>query len=601
MKKYDCIVIGAGHAGIEASFACAKLGCCVLLLTIDIDGIGKLSCNPAVGGISKGHLVREIDALGGLMGRITDNCAVSYRVLNKSKGKAVWATRAQVDRFLYPKIARKFLESIESIHIFKAKVKRIIVKNKKIEGVETNFGEIFYAKTVIVCAGTFLKSIIHIGLNSFSGGRLYEESSDELYESIKELGFTVKHFKTGTCTRLDRRTIDFSKMIEQKPDSDAQPFSFFTKEISKNQMSCFITYTNKKTHKIILRNLKRSPLYTGRIKAKGVRYCPSLEDKVVKFSDRERHQIFIEPEGRESVEVYPNGVSTSLPFDVQIDFLRTIEGLENVKVLRPGYGIEHGVIDSRQLYPTLETKKISGLYFAGQVNGTTGYEEAAAQGIIAGVNAALKIKKRKPFILKRSEAFIGVLIDDLTTKGTDEPYRMFTARSEFRLSLRESNADLRLTHYAYKLGLIERDRYQAFLDKKSLIERQLKALRSIKVKFDHKKLSIFEILKRPRITYEDIEKYLKCKVKDISARREIEIEVKYEGFLEREKRWIKELNNLDKIKIPKVNFSTIPSLSKEVIEKLERMRPSTLGEALKISGITPAAILAIYNFIRRKK
>jgi tRNA uridine 5-carboxymethylaminomethyl modification enzyme len=391
-------------------------------------------------------------------------------------------------------------------------------------------------------------------------------------------------------------------MAEQKPDPQATPFSFFTEELPQNQLSCFITYTNEKTHKIILKNLNRSPLYTGRIKAKGVRYCPSLEDKIVKFSDKDRHQIFIEPEGKDSIEVYPNGISTSLPFDVQIDFIHTIEGLENAKVLRPGYGIEHGVIDARQLQPTLEAKKISGLYFAGQVNGTTGYEEAASQGIVAGINAALKVRKKTPFILKRSDAFIGVLIDDLTTKGTDEPYRMFTARSEYRLTLRESNADIRLSSFSYKLGLIDKERYEKVLEKKNKIDRFLKKLKSTKVKFEGKTFPLFEILKRPKVVFQDIEKYLDEKVGERFVLQEVEIEVKYEGFLERERRYLKELKNLDKIKIPPdLDYSLIPSLSKEVIEKLTIFRPRTLKEASLISGITPASILSLYNFIKRKK
>jgi tRNA uridine 5-carboxymethylaminomethyl modification enzyme len=603
MQKYDCIVIGAGHAGVEASFAAAKLGCRVLLLTLDIDAMGKLSCNPAVGGVSKGHLVREVDALGGLIGKIADECAVSYRLLNKSKGKAVWATRAQVDRFFYPKVARRFLENKKNIEILQAKVKKILLKNNRLLGVETNFGEVFLSKTVIVCAGTFLKSIIHIGLNSFSGGRLYEEASDELWESIERLGFKIKYFKTGTCARLDKRTIDFSKMTEQFPDYDCPPFSFSNKTIPKNQLSCFITYTNKKTHRVILKNLNHSPLYTGKIRAKGVRYCPSLEDKVVKFSDKERHQVFIEPEGRDSIEVYPNGISTSLPFNVQIDFIRTIEGLEEAVVLRPGYGIEHGVIDARQLEPTLEAKKIEGLYFAGQVNGTTGYEEAAAQGIIAGINAALKVKRKPPFILKRREAFIGVLIDDLTAKGVDEPYRMFTSRCEFRLSIRESNADLRLVPFAYKLGLVSKRDYEQVLDKKSWIDKQIKKLKTIKIFFDSQKLPLFDILKRPKVSYEEIENYLDNRSDSVYSllKREVEIRVKYNGFLRREEIWLKELKNIDRIKIPPIDFSQVPSLSREVREKLEKFRPRSLGEALRISGITPASILSLYNFIHKKR
>jgi len=604
MEKYDCIVIGAGHAGIEASNAAAKMGCSVLLLTIDIDAIGKLSCNPAVGGVSKGNLVREVDALGGLIGKIADKCALGYRVLNRSKGKAVWSTRAQVDMFSYPKVARKLLEKDKNIKIFQAKVKAILVRNKKVYGIQTNLGEVFEGKSVVICAGTFLKSKIHIGLNSFSGGRLNEESSDSLFASIKKSGIKTRYFKTGTCARLDKRTIDFSKMKEQKPEDDVLPFSFsnpaIAKSISKDGLSCFITYTNKKTHKVIRDNLKYSPLYTGKITSTGVRYCPSLEDKVVKFPDRERHQIFVEPEGRDSLEVYPNGISTSLPLDVQAKFIHTIEGLEDAVILSPGYGIEHGLIDSRQLYPTLEAKEIRGLYFAGQVNGTTGYEEAAAQGLIAGINAALRIKESKPFILRRDQAYIGVLTDDLTAKGTDEPYRMFTSRSEFRLTLRESNADLRLAPFGCKLGLLTMDEYRFILDKKNSIDRSIKNMKSKRTVVGGKSISLFDFLKRPKITLKDIEKQAQEKIKNLSVRWEVEIQAKYEGFLRRELVWQKELKNLDKIKIPKVDYAKVPSLSREVAEKLTRFKPGSLGQALKISGITPAAILSVYNFIKSK-
>ena len=602
MKRWDVIVVGAGHAGIEAANISAKLGASVLVLTLSLDTIGKLSCNPAVGGVSKGQLVKEIDALGGLIGKIADKCAVSYRRLNKSKGKAVWSTRAQVDRFLYPKVARSFLEENKNIKILEAQVSKILTKNKKVIGVETNFGEIFYGETVIICAGTFLKSKIHIGLNSFSGGRLYELSSDDLFESIKELGFKTLHFKTGTCARLDKRTIDFSKLIEQPPHYDVEPFSFSNKNTPSYQLSCYITYTNKKTHKIILKNLDRSPLYTGKIKAKGVRYCPSLEDKVVKFPEKEKHQVFIEPEGWDSEEIYPNGISTSLPFDVQVDFIHTIEGLENARILRPGYGIEHGLIMPTQLYPTLESKIISGLFFAGQVNGTTGYEEAAAQGIIAGINAALKVKRKPPFILKREEAFIGVLIDDLTKKGVDEPYRMFTSRAEFRLLLRESNADIRLADKAYQLGLINKEEYERIQEKKRRIEKEIENLKKTRIVFNGEKKSLYQILKMPQIDFEDISPYLKEKIDDPLVRREIEINVKYEGFIKREASYAKELKEMDKVKLPSwLNFDEIPSLSKEVKEKLNKFKPQTLGEALRISGITPAAVINIYNYLKIKK
>ena len=481
MNKYDVIVIGAGHAGIEAADAAGRLGVAVLLVTLNIDDIGKLSCNPAIGGVAKGHLVREVDACGGLIGKIADQCALGYRFLNRSKGKAVWASRAQVDMFEYPRIARRFIEENKNITILQAKIKRLVARNKKISGIETNFGETILAKKVIICAGTFLKSTIHIGLNSFPGGRLAEESSDDLFASIKSLKISTKHFKTGTCARLDKRTLDFSKMQEQKPDSDAEAFSQSTLQLPSTQIPCYITYTNPRTHKIILKNLKYSPLYSGKIKSTGVRYCPSLEDKVVKFSHHDRHQVFIEPTGLNSIEIYPNGVSTSLPFNVQSDFIHSIEGLEKAVILRPGYGIEHGVVEARELDNTLESKKVSGLYFAGQLNGTTGYEEAAAQGMVAGINAALAVKNKKPFIFDRDNSFIGVLIDDLTKKGTNEPYRMFTSRSEFRLSVRESNADLRLAPAAYKVGLIDKSELVRVEAKKNLIARRIKELTLIKV------------------------------------------------------------------------------------------------------------------------
>ncbi len=601
MTKHDIIVIGGGHAAIEAAHAAAKLGCAVLLVTLNIDDIGKLSCNPAVGGVAKGHLVREVDAMGGLIARIADACALGYRVLNRSKGKAVWATRAQVDMFTYPQIARRYLEEDRNITIFQAKVKRLIVKNKRICGVETNFGEMIAAKAVIVCAGTFLKSTIHIGLNSFPGGRLAEESSDELFKSIVSMKIATKHFKTGTCARLDKRSLDFSRMEEQKPDNDVDPFSASTRGALERPLSCFITYTNAKTHRIIKRNLKYSPLYTGKIKATGVRYCPSLEDKVVKFADHPRHQIFIEPAGRDSLEIYPNGVSTSLPLAVQTEFIRTIPGLEKAVILRPGYGIEHGVVDARELYPTLEAQKIAGLYFAGQVNGTTGYEEAAAQGLVAGLNAALSVKRKKAFLFDRHTSFVGVLIDDLTKKGTNEPYRMFTSRSELRLSLRESNCDLRLSPLAYRLGLIDQAAHERVLAKGQVIAQTLKQLAVTRVEVKTGKTTLLNLLKRPEAAIETIAAHLASPLLGPVA-KEVEIAVKYETFLQREAAGVKQMNHFDRVKIPlNLDYARIPSLSKEVVEKLTKFKPATFGEALKISGITPAAVWAIHGFCAKRR
>ncbi|MDD5080827.1 MAG: tRNA uridine-5-carboxymethylaminomethyl(34) synthesis enzyme MnmG [Candidatus Omnitrophica bacterium] len=601
MKKYDCIVIGAGHAGIEAAWSTANLGLKVLLLTIELDNIGKLSCNPAIGGIAKGHLVREVDALGGLMARIADRAALSYRILNRSKGKAVWATRAQVDKDLYPRIAATYLINNPNIEIVQAEVSGFVVDNKKIEGVITNFGQTIYAKTVIVCAGTFLKSTIHIGLDHFSGGRLYEISADALGESIKALGIKFFHFKTGTCARLDRRTIDYSKMEVQKPEFDVMPFSSYTKKIRGTGENCYITYTNKKTHNIILKNLDRSPLYTGKIKSTGVRYCPSLEDKLVRFRDKTRHQVFIEPEGANSLEIYPNGLSTSLPYDIQERFIRTVPGLEKVKILRPGYGIEHGVIDARELTYGLESKNIPGLFFAGQVNGTTGYEEAAAQGLVAGINAALKVKHKKPVIFPRTESFIGVLIDDLVNKGVNEPYRMFTSRSEFRLSIRESNADIRLADKAYLLGLIDSVKYDRVMKKAAAIKREIKKLSVFKININNKKISAMDYIKRPNVTYDEVIEKCGFKKSSCQRAREVEIMIKYEGFIKREDIWTKELKNLHRIKIPKMDYKKVPSLSNEVVGLLFKYKPDTLGDALNISGITPSAIVNIYRFINKNR
>ena len=511
---FDCIVIGGGHAGTEAALATSKLGCSTLLISMNLDTIGLMSCNPAIGGLGKGQLVKEIDALGGFMGVAADRCAIQFRRLNASKGPAVRSSRAQEDRQRYRLFIKQILENQDNLSLYQAEVVKIITKGRAITGVWTSLGEKFFCKTLIISAGTFLNGLIHIGLKHFSGGRLGEDAAVGLSNSLRDLGFKINRFKTGTCARLDKRSINFRRLKRQDGDKNPQPFSFSTRDLDIKQAPCYITYTNPKTHKIIRDGLKFSPLYTGKIKSIGVRYCPSIEDKIVKFSDRERHQIFLEPEGANTVEVYPNGVSTSLSVETQIKMLRSIEGLEKVEILRPGYGIEHDIIDPTQLYATLETKKIRNLFLTGQINGTTGYEEAAAQGLIAGINAALKIRKKKAFVLGRDQAYIGVLIDDLITKGTNEPYRMFTSRVEYRLLLREDNADQRLQKLGFEIGLVNSKDYRATERKIKNIKQGIKILSTNRIRPSNKinrrleslgtsKLKsstlLVDLLKRPQI------------------------------------------------------------------------------------------------------
>lgn len=604
---YDVIVVGGGHAGAEAALAAAKLGCSTLLVSMNLDTIGLMSCNPAIGGLGKGQLVKEIDALGGFMGIAADKCAIQFRKLNTSKGPAVRSSRSQEDRQEYRLFVKQTLENQKNLFLYQAEVVKIIVKDGVVEEVQTGLGEKFFCKTLIITPGTFLNGLIHIGLKNFSGGRLGEKAAIELSNSLKDLGLRLGRFKTGTCARLDKRTINFRKLKIQEGDEKPQPFSFSTKNLDLEQIPCYITYTNPKTHKIIRDGLKFSPLYTGKIKSTGVRYCPSIEDKVVKFSDRQRHQIFLEPEGKDTVEVYPNGVSTSLPIDVQIKMLRSIEGLEKVEILRPGYGIEHDFVDPTQLYPTLETKQIRNLFLAGQINGTTGYEEAAAQGLMAGINAALKLKNKEPFVLGRDQAYIGVLIDDLITKGTNEPYRMFTSRVEYRLLLREDNADQRLRKFGFEIGLVRPKDYKYTQQKIKNIDKGIQILKTNRIKPTHKinnrlealgtsglknHISIADLLKRPQINIYELLKFNSLKF-DFpgDVLEEIEIEVKYEGFIKRQLEEIERFNRIDKIRIPKdIDYRNISGLSREIREKLEEYRPLTLGQASRISGVTPAAI-----------
>ncbi|MCM8785015.1 MAG: tRNA uridine-5-carboxymethylaminomethyl(34) synthesis enzyme MnmG [Candidatus Omnitrophica bacterium] len=593
MKKYDIVVIGGGHSGIESAFACKKMGMDVLLITFEKQKIGYMSCNPAIGGVGKGQIVKEIDALGGEMAKATDKTSIQFRTLNSSKGPAVWSTRAQVDRKKYNEYMVDLVE--KNIEIFEGEVTDLIIKGKTCVGVEINGEEIIFSKCVILASGTFLNGVIHIGLECFKGGRIEDKKSSKLSEKLKEIGFEILRFKTGTCARIDGNTIDFSLLTPQYGDEKIKPFSFSTDKIEIEQIPCYITYTNEKTHKIIRENLDRSPLFTGIIKGKGVRYCPSLEDKVVKFPHHTRHHIFLEPEGKDTNVYYPNGISTSLPVDVQDEFIHTIKGLENVKILRYGYGIEHDVVNPLQIYPTLETKIIENLFLAGQINGTTGYEEAACQGLIAGINASLKVKNMQPLILDRTTSYIGVLIDDLTTKGTDEPYRMFTSRVEYRLLIREDNADIRLREIGYKLGLVSKEEWEKTKEKVEMIEKIKKELKNKKIKINSKAVSLFEYIKKPGVKLADF----------VNGYREdavftAEVEIKYAPYIERNLREIEEFRNLEKIKIPPdIDYNNIPGLSLEIKEKLSKFKPLNLGQASRISGITPSAISILMIYLKK--
>ncbi|MFA6356805.1 MAG: tRNA uridine-5-carboxymethylaminomethyl(34) synthesis enzyme MnmG [Candidatus Omnitrophota bacterium] len=575
-KAYDLIVIGGGHAGCEAALCAARMGLKCLLLTMSPDNIAQMSCNPAIGGLAKGHIVREIDALGGEMAKVTDKTGIQFRLLNTKKGPAVQAPRAQSDKKLYSLEMKKTLAAQGGLDLKQEAVAELLVSSGKICGVLCESGTSYRANAVVVATGTFLNGLIHIGFKTQPAGRFGEPPSSKLSNSLISLGFEIKRLKTGTPARIKKDSIDFSKTEAQPGDATLVAFSFSTVKIDRPQIPCHITYTNNNTHKIILDNLDRSPLYSGRIKGVGPRYCPSIEDKVVRFKDRERHQIFLEPEGLDSDEIYPNGVSTSLPEDVQLSMLRSIKGLEHCEVIRYGYAIEYDFCPPTQLKPTLETKLIEGLYFAGQINGTSGYEEAAAQGLMAGINAALKIKAGSPLILGRSEAYMGVLVDDLVTKGTNEPYRMFTSRAEYRLLLRHDNADIRLMGYGHKLGLIPDRQFEALGIKKEMVDKGVAALKR----------------KKP----EEMSGYPE------EIKRQVEIEAKYEGYIQRQVKEAERLKKLESVRIPAgVDFKTITGLRSEAREKLGKIRPESIGQASRISGISPCDVSLLYVYLKTSR
>ena len=601
-RDYDIVVIGAGHAGCEAALAAARMGFSTCLFTINLDTIGQMSCNPAIGGLAKGHLVREIDALGGEMAKVTDKAGIQFRMLNMSKGPAVWSLRAQADRVLYRLEMRKVIEARKDLDIKQALVDKIIAEDGKVQGVLTTLGIFYGARAAVVTTGTFLKGLIHIGLENFPAGRAGEFSSIGLSDSLQQLGLKMGRLKTGTPPRLDAKTIDFSKTEVQYGDDPPLPFSHATERITNPQLPCYITYTNKNTHEIILGNLDRSPLYSGKIKGIGARYCPSIEDKVVRFAERDRHQVFLEPEGLETKEYYANGIPTSLPYDVQVRFVRTIPGLEEAEIMRPGYAIEYDFVFPTQIKHNLETKIIEGLFLAGQINGTSGYEEAAAQGLMAGINAALKLQGKEPLILGRHEAYTGVLIDDLVTKGTNEPYRMFTSRAEYRLLLRHDNADLRLMDKGNEIGLLDEEIYQRFLEKRRSIGEELKRLKKTRIKFEEDKSEALEqLLKRPEITYKFIDDNSPSDLPlTPDVKKQVEIQIKYEGYISQQMHLAERLKKIEGKKIPEdFDYKTVNGLSREVLCKLEEVRPANLGQASRIPGITPAAISLLMVAIER--